>query len=106
VTQDAAAAPTSLMRLPDNIVDAAYDKPLDKMVYVSSAPNELHFYDTAAHTDRVTFLVMAPLAVSVSPDGQYAAVGHDGWMSYVNLTNGAVIRVFQEITDVHTLALA
>jgi hypothetical protein len=36
----------------------------------------------------------------------FAAVGHDGWVSYVNLQSGTVAKMFQVITDVHALVLA
>jgi hypothetical protein len=49
---------------------------------------------------------MPPLAVSVGPDGLHAAVGHDGWISYVDLKAASVTTVFQIVSDVNTILLA
>lgn len=75
-------------------VDATYSKSLDRIVAVSATPNELHIYDPAAQTDRAVTLAMTPSCVSVSPDGSFAAVGHDGYVSYVDLKAGSVLKVF------------
>ncbi len=106
VTQDGAAANAAVMPLSFNVVGADYSKGLDKLVLVTSAPNELHIYDPSSRLDQVVPLPAAPLSVSVRPDGLYAAVGHDGWISYVNLKTGKVEQIFQETTDVNSLVLA
>ncbi len=106
LTQAGASGAGALTRLPYNIVAAAYDKALDKLIFVSADPNELHIYDPLRQSEQAVPLVMPPLSVSVRPDGMYAAVGHDGWVSYVNLQTAAVVRVFQVITDVRSVLLA
>lgn len=105
ITQNSSVVST-LLRLPDSIIGVDYAKPQDRMVFISASPNELHYFDPVTRADRVTSLQMPPLSVSVRPDGLFAAVGHDGWVSLVNLTNGAVTRVYQVITDVHAVILA
>ncbi len=95
-----------MTRLPYNVVTAEYDKPLDKVIMISANPNELHVYDYATQNDEAIPLAMPPLSVSVRPDGMYAAVGHDGWVSLVDLQAGRVVRVIQVITDVHAVILA
>jgi uncharacterized protein (TIGR03437 family) len=106
IRQDGAASSGGMAPLGYSPVDAAYDKPLDKIILVSANPNGLHIYDPVGRSEQTVALIMPPLCVSVSPDGAYAAVGHDGWVSYVNLQTGSVEQVFQVITDVHHILLA
>jgi hypothetical protein len=106
ISQDAAGEASPLTRLPYNVVDAAYDKPLDKLVLVSAGPNELHIHDPRVHSDQRVPLALPPFGVSVRPDGLYAAVGHDGWVSYVNLQTATVERIFKVFLDVGHLILA
>jgi hypothetical protein len=107
INQDAVPAlPSVLAQLSYNVTDVEYSKALDKMVIVSAGPNELHIYDPITGSDQLVPLVAAPLSVSVRPDGLYAAVGQDGWISLVNLQTANVEQVFQIITDVHDIILA
>ena len=106
VVPDSAAVPSTLSRLSYRVVDAEYSQPLDKIVMVSSSPNELHIYDPVTEQDVVTDLPLAPSAVSVRPDGLFAAVGHDGWISYVNLSTRAVEKTISVSTDVIDIILA
>ncbi len=73
-------------RLGLSIADAEYARPLDRIVAVGSAPDRLYSLDPVAWTLESVDLGHAPLSVSVSPDGTHAAVGHDGWVSYVRLS--------------------
>jgi hypothetical protein len=106
ITQDASpATPQPFTRLSHKVVDAEYDKAMDKIVMVSANPDALHLYDPVTAIDQLVALSAPPLAVSVRPDGLYAAVGHDGWISYVNLSTLSVERVFPMSSDVHDLVL-
>ncbi len=60
---------------------------------VSASPNEVHVYDPISQNDQIIPLGFAPNSVSVSPDGQFAGVGHDGQFSYVDLKALAVKSV-------------
>ena len=99
-----AVAP-ALAALSYNVTDAAYSSSLDRIVTVTSAPNELHIYDPVGQGDQIVPLALPPFAVSVSPDGNSAAVGHDGWVSYVNLTTAAVSK-YAIPSDCHHVLLA
>jgi len=105
VTQDGAGASGSFTRLAYNVVDAKYDKALAKLIFVAANPDELHIYDPISHSDQLVPLTTPPFSVSLRPDGLFAAVGQDGWASYVNLQTGAVSSIFQVYTDVHHIAL-
>jgi len=106
VTQDAAPAGSSFNPLAYNVVMAAYDKPLDKMVLVSAHPNEVHIYDPVTQADQMVPLPAPPLSVSAGPDGSFATVGHDGLVSYVNLQTPEVVQTFHVAMQVRNLALA
>ena len=80
--------------LPFHAIAAEYSKPLDRIIIVSANPNVLHMIDGVTHDDRTVALPLTPLAISVSPDGLHAAVGHDGLVSYVNLSTAALDKTF------------
>lgn len=100
VNQDAAGSPSALYRFGHTVVAADYSRALDKIVLVSSAPNELHLFDAGTLTDQIVPLEATPSAVTVSPDGSHAAVGHDGSISYVNLQTGSVDQVYPAMVPI------
>lgn len=72
--------------LSHDVIDAEYDKALEAIIMVASSPrNTLYLYDVATGTERELPLGKAPTAVSVSPDGRFAAVGHDALITHVDL---------------------
>jgi hypothetical protein len=104
VVQEGSGGPSpGIVNLSVNLIAADYSKALDKLVYVSSAPNELHLYDPNSQSDTFVSLALAPTSVSVDPTGMYAAVGHDGWISYVNLPS-TTVQLFPIAANVNSLA--
>ena len=71
-------------------LDADYSAALDRIIMISTAPNQLHIYDAASQNESTVNLQRAPLSISLSVDGRYAAVAHEGFISYVNLQSAAV----------------
>lgn len=68
------------------VVDAEFSRALDTMVLVANAPsNAVHLIDVVTRQDRTVMLNLPPTAVSVSPDGHRAVVGHDGWVTLIDL---------------------
>ncbi|ABC81974.1 PKD domain-containing protein [Anaeromyxobacter dehalogenans] len=65
------------------VADAEYSRALDRIVAVGGS--RLYVADPVAGAEVTVTLPKAALAVSVSPDGHYAAVGHDAAVSYVKL---------------------
>ncbi len=94
VVQDAPVSNSAFVPLSFNVVAGDYDKALDRFVLVSAAPNELHIFDPVTNADRVVSLGPTPLSLSLSADGTHAAVGHDGWLSYVDLANAQVLNTY------------
>lgn len=89
------------------VVDAEYSKQLDKIIMVSATPaNQLHIYDPVTKQDTSVSLNLSPTSVSVSPDGLYAAVGHNAWISYINLSTATLIKTLPVSADVFDLVLA
>jgi hypothetical protein len=74
------------------VVDAEYSLAQDRLVMVSQEPQALHIYDPNSGNETTISLSHAPLAVAVSPNGQFAAVGHDKFVSYLNLQQEIVLR--------------
>jgi hypothetical protein len=73
--------------LSHDVVDAEYSASLEAIVMVSAKPTQaLYVYDTATDTEHQLPLNKAPTAVSLSPDGHTAAVGHDALLTIVDLT--------------------
>lgn len=81
------AQPVSLAFKP---VDVQYSRSLDRLIMLSANPNQVHLVNPVTGAETTVNLNLAPLSLSVSPDGTHAAVGHDGWISYVNLSLGYV----------------
>lgn len=80
--------------LPFRPIDAEYSSSLDRIIMISASPNQLHIYNPVSKADTIVNLAAAPLTVSVSPDGRFAAAGHSGSISYVDLANGQLLNTF------------
>ena len=81
-------------QLGHRIIDAEMSKSLARIVMVDGDPPALYIYDPAANTEAKVVLAQTPSSVSVSPDGHFAAVGHDANVSYVDLVNAKVVKVY------------
>ena len=67
------------------IADAEYDYVNDLVVTVSADDRALYVIDPATGSVDAVALNVDPVVVSVSPSGGEAVVGHDGWVSVVDL---------------------
>jgi hypothetical protein len=77
---------TSQVALSHDVIDAEYSRALDAVVMASTTPsNALYLYDVTTKVEHAVALAAPPTAVSVSPDGSKAAVGHDALVSVVDL---------------------
>ncbi len=107
ITQPAASTPpNALTPLGYSVVGAGYSKSLDRVIVAVSNPKELHIVDLVGGSDQIVPLPKIPFFISVSPDGQSAAVGLDGWVSIVNLSTATIASTIQVFTDAHTVLLA
>ena len=79
-------------------VDAKYSTPLDRIIFASASPNQLHNYNAASQSDQVVSLAEAPLNLSLSPDGTHAAVAFADAVAYIDLQAGTVVQTFSGLT--------
>lgn len=73
-------------------VHARFSKSLGKAIIASDSPYSLHLVDPAAATDLSIALPAAVKAMSLSPDGSYAVVLHEGAVSFVDLNAAQLVR--------------
>jgi len=99
------AASSQTLTLPYQPVTAEYSYALDRIIMIAGNPNQLHIFDPSTNTDTAVNLPKPPLALSVSPDGLYAAVGHDALISYVNLQTLTLQQTLTVTTTVNGLVL-
>ena len=100
------SAGRGLWVLDHRVVDTEYSKAADLIVTVAASPARLYILDPDLRTSRSVNLPLTPTAVSIRPDGAFAAVGHDGYISYVNLATRSVVRTYAVTTDVLDVVLA
>jgi hypothetical protein len=86
------AISSSIVTLPFRAIDAEFSTAKNAIIAVGTTPNQLHIYDPEANTTTSVNLQVVPICVSVSPDGQFALVGHDAWISYVDLSTATLLK--------------
>lgn len=92
--------------LAHRVLDAEYSRALDAIVMIDEAPNALYVYDPVAKTEKKVLLPLAGTSVSVSPNGLFAAVGHNAYVSYVDLAAGSLVKSLPVTADVGDVVLA
>lgn len=98
---------TSVDLLDFRITDAEFAVQSGRIVAVSNAPSQsLHVYDPLAQSGVELPLPLSPTCVSVGPDGTEAVVGHDGWITHVDLRTISVIDTIPCSTNVGDVVLA
>lgn len=85
------------------ILDAEYDRNKDVIIAVSS--QALRIIDPVLKTENTVPLTNAK-NVSISPDGNFAAVGHETSVSYIDLTARTVVDTYNVGTTVFDVVLA
>ena len=94
-----ATATPPIHGLNHRVVDAEFNPATNRIITISANPSRLHILDPETRAVQTVELPQVPNVVAVQPDGQFAAVGHDAWVSYVNLTTATVTRVYPVTTD-------
>jgi hypothetical protein len=82
------------IHLESNVIDAEYSRKKEMMVYVASNPIKLYFFHTKTNVIESIDLSFVPTCISISPDQDYAVVGHDAHISYIDLNSKSVIRTY------------
>ncbi|MGK7389946.1 MAG: BACON domain-containing protein [Candidatus Cyclobacteriaceae bacterium M2_1C_046] len=88
----------------DVIKDAEYDRNNDVLIAVVG--NELRKYDPVNQTHTSVTLNLLANCVSVGLDGSHAVVGHNGYLSYVDLTTMTLLNTLPVTADVFDIVLA
>ncbi|MCL2074715.1 MAG: hypothetical protein FWH18_12405 [Marinilabiliaceae bacterium] len=88
------------IHLTSNVVDAEYSRKRKMLVFVSSYPDKLYMFHTQTDALESIDLGFVPTCVSISPDEDFAVVGHDARISYINLNSKSVIRTYNIQCDV------
>lgn len=89
-----------------NIIDAEYSKETNKLVIISSEPqNRLYVINQSDYSQHYIDLDSSPLCVSISQDGNYAAIGYDGLIDYVNLLSYSIEATYTTSADVGDIVL-
>lgn len=88
-----------------DVVDAFFVKSLNTLVYATSQPDKLVFYDTGTKTiSHEISLSKAPICFSFSEDYSIAAVGHSGLISGIDLGNYTISRTYEISNNVYDIA--
>lgn len=90
---------STLWSLDRSIIDAEYVKSTDKLVIISSNPNRLSILNPETKDIVGVDLSTTPKCVSVNAEGTMAVVGHNGYVSYVDLTTNQVVHIWPIACD-------
>jgi hypothetical protein len=82
------------IHLESNVVDAEYSRKREMIVYVASNPMKLYLFHTQTNIIESIDLNFVPTCVSISPDQDYAVVGHNAHISYIDLNNKSIVRTY------------
>jgi hypothetical protein len=94
-----------LVSIPFNVQMSDYSNSLDRMIVVSTGPNQLHVYNPETGEDASIDLAFEPTALTLSIDGHFAAVGHKQKISYVDLVGRQVTTTLDVDIDVGALLM-
>lgn len=88
-----------------NILDAEYSKATDKVITISTNPDKLTIIDPDSRTATHISLNIAAKTVSVNKAGTFAAVGHNGFVTLVNLATLKIEKEYSVPCDVLDIVL-
>ena len=91
--------------LPFRPIAEKQSRQLDRLIFISANPDVLHIYEPGSGADTTVALPKPALCLDVSPDGKYAAVGHDGALSWVDLTSASIAGTFPVPVTVNSVIL-
>ncbi len=90
-----------------NIVDALFNENTNTLYFVSSQPNKFVAYDVIERTVLYEIeLSKAPTSFAISEDWAKAAIGHNGYISALNLSGNTVTATYTLNYSVNDIAWA
>lgn len=87
------------------VIDAEFSPGLNRIVAVVDAPPALLLLDPESRAVQSVPLPLAPNCVAAHPDSGFAAVGHNGYVTYVDLNAMAIIRTYALTADALDIVL-
>lgn len=94
----------SVSALGYDVIDAAYSRAIDQIVLVTAT--DVHLVDPTTLDDVSITLPTTAESVAVSPDGTHAAVGHNGFISYIDLNAKSVASTWSVSAPIGDVALS
>ena len=92
--------------LAHEVAYAEYSHALERIVMADGNPSELYVYDPVSGAESAVALPLPPQCLSISPDGLHAVVGHNAWISYVDLSTPKLEKTIPVSADVGDCVLA
>ena len=87
-----AEAMSAVDRLPFRPIDAEFSTALDAIIAIADGPSQVHVYKPDTKELAAVNLQLSPKCLSISPDGLTAVVGHNGWISSVDLSTMTLLK--------------
>jgi hypothetical protein len=107
VIANAPGTSANIRAVDGNIIDALFNKNTNTLYYVTSSPNKFVAYDVIGRTVlNEIALSKAPTSFAISEDWAKAAVGHNGFISAINLTSNTVTTTYPLNYSVNDIAWA
>lgn len=88
------------------IIDAEYDRNNDVIIVVSENPDEIRKFNPVDNSSTSLSLTIPPKCVSLSQDGNYAVVGHNGSFNYIDLNEMKSIDTYAVTTNAFDIVIA
>ncbi len=88
-----------------DVIDAGYSTSLDRLVTLTRNTNRLEIVQTPGMKKASVDLPNPGTSLSISPNGLFAAVGHNEIISYYDLQAGRLIMTVPAMHGVSTIAL-
>lgn len=98
---------TNKRAIEGNVVDAVFNRNTNTLYYVTTSPSKLIAYDVDTRTVlNEIALSKAPTCIAISEDWAKVAVGHNGYISAINLSNYTVTATYTVDYSVNDIAWA
>ncbi len=96
----------AITALSHEVLRADYSRGLDRVVMIDDVSPALYVYDPTSGAESKVVLPLSPQCLSVSPDGLYAVVGHNAWISYIDLAGATLVKTIPVTMNVGECVLA
>lgn len=92
--------------LPFRVIDAEFSAALNAIVAIADNPSQLHVYNPDTKELGAVNLQLPPRCLSISPDGLKAVVGHNGWVSSIDLATLTLLKTIPVSANVNEIVHA